>query len=92
MDEVLGKKKVSTVLLEEFDRQTDAVINPDMVTEKIEDFPEVTISCFSQKLFNNVLDTFDAKKITDIHSAVGLNSVYEVEYKRRKQSVIDSVS
>lgn len=34
------------MLLEEFDRGIYAVINPDMVTEKIEDFPEVTISCF----------------------------------------------
>ena len=78
------------MLLEEFDRQTDAVINPDMVTEKIEDFLEVTISCFSQKLFNSVLDTFDAKKITDIHSAVGLNSVYEVEYKGKRFALFHS--
>ena len=34
------------MLLEEFDRGIHAVINLDMVTEKIEDFPEVTISCF----------------------------------------------
>ena len=37
------------MLLEEFDRGIHAVINPDMVTEKIEDFPEVTISCFLKK-------------------------------------------
>ena len=41
------------MLLEEFDRETNAVINPDMVTERIEDFPEATISCFSKKLFTN---------------------------------------
>lgn len=34
------------MLLEEFDSGIHAVINPDMVTEKIEDFPKVTISCF----------------------------------------------
>ena len=37
------------MLLEEFDTGIHAVINPDMVTEKIEDFPEVTISCFLKK-------------------------------------------
>ena len=78
------------MLLEEFDRETNAVINPDMVTEKIQDFPEVTIS-FSKKLFNSVLETFDAKKIIDIHSAVGLNPVYEVEYKGKRFALFQSL-
>ena len=69
------------MLLEEFDDEIDSVINPDMVTDKIENFPEVTVSCFSKKLFNSVLNCFDAKKITDIHSAVGLNPVYEIKYE-----------
>ena len=38
------------MLLDEFDKETNAVINPDMVTEKIEGFPEVTISCFLRKV------------------------------------------
>ncbi len=33
MDEVLGKKEVPTVLLEEFDRQTDALIIPHGIRE-----------------------------------------------------------
>lgn len=36
------------MLLEEFDFDKDAIINPDMVVDKLEDFPEVTISCFSK--------------------------------------------
>ena len=44
------------MLLEEFDREADAVINPDMVTERTEDFPEVTVSCFSFYLFDSVLE------------------------------------
>ena len=31
------------MLLEEFDRETNAIINPNMCAERIEDFPEVTI-------------------------------------------------
>ena len=72
------------MLLAEFDREANAVINPDMVTERIENFPAVTISCFSKKLFDRVLAAFEAKKLTDIHSAVGLNPVYEVEYKGKR--------
>ena len=78
------------MLLDEFDKETNAVLNPDMVTERIENFPEVTISCFSRKLFNNVLETFDAKKITEIHSSVDLNPVYEVEYKGKSFALFQS--
>ncbi|MDY6325038.1 MAG: nucleoside phosphorylase [Catonella sp.] len=78
------------MLLEEFDDEMDSVINPDMVTHKIENFPEVTISCFSKKLFNSVLNCFDAKKITDIHSAVSLNPVYEINYKGKRFALFQS--
>ena len=50
------------MLLEEFDANKTAIINPDMCVEKIENFPEVTISCFSEELFNEVLNFFVQKK------------------------------
>lgn len=69
------------MLLEEFDANKTAIINPDMCVEKIENFPEVTISCFSEELFNEVLEFFRAKEIASVHSASGLNPIYEVTYK-----------
>ena len=39
------------VLLDEFDRETNAIINPEMCVKRIEDFPEVTVSCFSWIIF-----------------------------------------
>ena len=69
------------MILEEFDFSKDAVINPEMVVKNINNFPEVTISCFSNRLFTNVLATFDAKLIGNIRSAVGLLS-------RQKQYVM----
>ena len=36
------------MLLEEFDPQVNAVIDPEMVTSRLENFPEVTVSCFSK--------------------------------------------
>ena len=71
------------MLLEEFDPGKNAVIDPDMIVDRIEDFPGVTVSCFSLELFRSVLSLFDAKKITDIRSATGLNPVYEIKYKGR---------
>ena len=79
------------MLLDEFDREANAIINPEMCVERIKDFPEVTISCFSWKLFDSVLATFVARKITDIHSATGLNPVYEVEYKGKRFALFHSL-
>ncbi len=81
------------MLLEEFDRDPHAVINPDMCAKKMEDFPEVTVSCFSKELFDSVLKTFDTdkiKKIAEIHSAVNRNPVYEVEYNGKKFAMFQS--
>ena len=69
------------MLLHEFDPNKDAVINPEMLVEKIDNFPDVTISCFSQKLFESVLSFFEPRQLTEVHSAVGRNPIYEVEYK-----------
>ena len=79
------------MLLEEFDSNRFAVINPDMCADKIENFPEVTISCFSEKLFNAVLNFFEAKEIAAVHSACGLNPIYEVEYKGKRFAMFKSM-
>ena len=62
-----------------------------MCTEKVENFPEVTISCFSWRLFDSVLENFEAKKIAEIHSATCLNPVYEVEYKGKRFALFHSL-
>lgn len=69
------------MILEEFDPSLRAIINPDMIVETIEDFPDVTVSCFSEILFSNVLSFFEPKLLGNMHSASGLNPVYEVVYK-----------
>lgn len=69
------------MLLTEFDATTTAVINPDMVVEKIENFPDVTVSCFSDKLFKSVLEFFEPRLLGEFHCATGVMPVYEVEYE-----------
>ena len=78
------------MLLNDFDENKEAIIMPEMCASRIDNFPEVTISCFSEKLFNKVLATFNFKKIGDVHSAVGLNPIYEVEYKGIKVALFNS--
>lgn len=78
------------MLLEEFDPTYDAVLNPQMVVSRIDNFPEVTVSCFSKPLFESVLSLFNAEKLAEIHSAVGLNPVYRVEYKGKAFALFQS--
>ena len=79
------------MLLEEYDSQRRAVINPDMIASRMDSFPEVTVSCFSKHLFDSVLALFDAKKIAEIHSAPGLNPVYQVEYGGKAFALFQSM-
>ena len=72
------------MLLEEFDRQTNAVIDPATVVKKIDRFPEVTVSCFSKQLFDRVLSQLAYQRLAEIRSAVGPNRVYEVMYKGKR--------
>ena len=69
------------MILEEFDPSRSAVIDPDMVTEQVTDFPEVTVSCFSKLLFDEVLSFFDARYLCSFCCATGTMPVYEVRYK-----------
>lgn len=78
------------MLLEEFDHTRDAVINPEMLVTRLDDFPEVTVSCFSKDLFESVLSLLGTKKIGDIHTALGSNPVYAVEYKGKRFALFQS--
>ncbi|MBR3294154.1 MAG: nucleoside phosphorylase [Oscillospiraceae bacterium] len=78
------------MLLEEFSFSRDAVINPDMVTTPVADFPAVTISCFSKTLFDSALSQFEPKLLVELRSAVGRNPVYEVCYQGQRFALFQS--
>lgn len=68
------------MLLEEFDPAENAVIDPEMIIKKIDDFPEVTISIFSHFLFDEILDVLPHKLIGYLHSTTSAYPIYEIEY------------
>ncbi|MBQ9545215.1 MAG: nucleoside phosphorylase [Clostridia bacterium] len=72
------------MFLEEFDPSPHAIIDPDMILQKTDGFPEVTVSCFSHQLFAGVRDLLGAKQIAEILWAVGPNPIYEAEYKGKR--------
>ncbi len=71
-------------ILEQFDPCREAVINPDMVFKKVEDFPETVVSVFSHDLFKVILQFLGGKEIAQTYDVDGIWPVYEVSYKGRR--------
>ena len=72
------------MLLTEFDRSKQAVINPDMMFHKVPDFPETLVSVFSHQLFDAVLKFLGGKVIAETSDVDGIWPVYEVTYKDKR--------
>ena len=71
-------------LLEEFDDNKRAVINPDDVIEKVEGMPKVAIACFSHNLFNEIVAGGKCLKIAELHNTTEDKNVYELDYNGHK--------
>ena len=52
------------MLLEEFDANRQAIINPQDLHGPIEGFPKVVISCFSRVTFARLLENYEHEVIT----------------------------
>lgn len=79
------------MLLSEFDESRDAVINPQMcIKETIEDFPDVTVSCFSHHLFEAVKEFFEPEEIGRVGGANGKAPVYAIRYKGKRIGFYES--
>lgn len=72
------------ILLEEFDDNKKAVINPSDIHERIEGMPEVAIACFSHKLFDKIVEGGKCIKIAELHNTGEHKDVYEIEYNGHK--------
>ena len=72
------------MLLTEFDETRTAVIEPDMMHHRIEDFPETVISVFSHKLFTAIALFLNAEPIANTKDVDGVWPVYAVNYRDRR--------
>lgn len=69
------------MLLEEFDFDRSAVIEPWFVHQPVEDFPETVVSIFHHTLFHRIAQFLGGVKIAGTKDADGHWPVYEVQYK-----------
>ena len=72
------------ILLEEFDENKKAVINPGDFHKKIENMPKVAIACFSHLLFQNIVAGGKCIKIGELHNTNAYKDIYELDYKGKK--------
>lgn len=75
------------ILLEEFDNNRNAVINPCDWVKKIDNMPDVAIACFSDILFNGIVNGAKGVEIGKLHNTNGYKSIYVIEYKGRRMAI-----
>ena len=69
------------MLLEDFDFDKSAVIEPWFVHQPVEGFPETVVSIFSHTLFQRIAEFLGGEKIAGTKDVDGRWPVYAVEYK-----------
>lgn len=72
------------IVLEEFDVNKEAVINPRDIVSKKDKFPEIAIACYSKILFDKIVDNCNGILIGELSNTVGKKMIYEIEYNRKK--------
>lgn len=74
----------SVIMFTIFDPDSRPIISPEDLKEKLDGFPEVTISCFSKKLFNRFLETVPHRIIGQTNCASCEFPLYEIEIQGKK--------
>ncbi len=58
-----------------------ALFNPSNTTKKIDNFPEICVSTFSENIIQKFSSLSNTKKIAELYTANGTISVYKIRYK-----------
>ncbi|MFU2163886.1 nucleoside phosphorylase [Streptococcus pluranimalium] len=72
------------MLLEAFDTNKKAIINPDMVNEPIENFPETVVTCFARGTFERILQELPHKHLVTTSVANLDIPIYEIDFDGHK--------
>ena len=59
-----------------------ALFSPSDTTKKIDNFPEICVSTFSENIIQKFSSLDNAKKIADLYTANGSLPVYKYRYKK----------
>ena len=69
------------MILEEFDPERRAMINPDQIIKPVENMPEVAVTCFSRRTFERMREDLDTEIIAWNGTTNGEEPIYRAVYK-----------
>ena len=78
------------MLLEEFDNNKIAMINPCNIVSKIDNMPETVVSFFEEKMFEHFLSAFKPEIITSIGCAVKKHPIYKINFEGKDIAVVQA--
>lgn len=69
------------MILEEFDETLTSTFDPYEVENVIEEFPKIGVTCFSKKLFDQLVERFHGEQIAENSNGNGRLPVYKINYE-----------
>ena len=72
------------ILLEDYDSNRLAIIEPKMVAPPLDGFPKTAITCFSKRLLDKALEGREKEEICVLETEDGGIPVYRITYKERE--------
>ncbi|MEZ3467354.1 MAG: nucleoside phosphorylase [Schaedlerella sp.] len=76
-----------STIFDQFCEEQDAMINPRDLTPKVDGFPEVCVTTFSEGIINDFIERNPAKVIAHLYTANGQLPVYEIGYAGKKMGL-----
>lgn len=78
------------MLLEEFDKNKNAIFNPDTYSCRIDNCPELCVSFFSKSIMNEIVRLFNPEVMGYVENATAKFPVYRVKYNGNEIAVYQS--
>lgn len=72
------------MILTQFDEEKIAVLNPCNFVSSVEGMPKVAVACYSCITFERMIESLDAKVISQMGTANGIVPVYAAKYKEKE--------
>ena len=79
------------MVLEEFDETVNSTFDPYEVENVVEGFPKVGVTCFSKKLFDQLVDKFNGIEIALNSNGNGKFPIYKINYEGHELALFMSI-
>ena len=78
------------MILEEFDENRQAIINPEDMVEALPNFPETVVSCFARETFKRMLADFQHELLASTSMANIEIPIYKVFVEEREIALFNA--